>query len=802
MNNHTVCIGIPVREHPEWTTQTLAQLRACTPAINILLFADGLDARSRTAIEALGERVIGWDRVLGNAACFNRLLQDAPADLYVLLENGAQVAPRWLEHLERALAAKATHGIAGPSTNLTWNEQQAFPALQSDAASLAQAALDAEVRFGTACTPLTPLHSLGDFCYAVSHQVVQAIGAADESYADGPCWEMDYNIRAARAGFAGVWVKAAVVWRRAQTDWRRANEARRFLLNKRRYQEKFCGLHLRSQTRSYDAHCTGEACPHFAPRELVVTHQEFPGGPRVDASAAIATPRDPPPAEPRPTSEIPRVSCIMPTANRRPFVPQAIAAFLAQDYENRELIIIDDGTDSVEDLVPNDARIHYVRGVRGLSLGAKRNEACRLAQGEIIMHWDDDDWHAGWRLSYQVGALLAEQADICGLDRMWFYDAENQRAWQYVYQGRPRWLAGGSFCYRKTVWERRPFADISAGEDTRFVREAPFRKVFALARDDFYVARIHSRNTCRKQPGGSSWHSIPADKIRALIDAAVTGPAPDGVTLLHGREPPRSRAVKPLVTCIMPTRNRRAFLPIAMKYFRRQSYANRELIVIDDGQDEVRDLMPADAQVRYERVNRPISLGEKRNLACEMALGEIVVHWDDDDWYGPERLAAQVAPLLCGQADVSALSMPLALDLGDMRFWRCRAPHHARIHYRDLCPGTLAYWRRLWLGGARYAPIGCAEDVAFLKSLPSSVAVLRVPEEEHFVCVRHSSNTWPIVQDWHRSPSGWEPTPPPKFVTDEDMHAYVYLRAAFGHRQTAPQGASRPSTCDNPPAAA
>ena len=30
---------------------------------------------------------------------------------------------------------------------------------------------------------------------------VPAIGGADESYGLGPCWEMDYNIRAARAGF-------------------------------------------------------------------------------------------------------------------------------------------------------------------------------------------------------------------------------------------------------------------------------------------------------------------------------------------------------------------------------------------------------------------------------------------------------------------------------------------------------------------------------------------------------------------------------------------------------------------------
>jgi hypothetical protein len=52
---------------------------------------------------------------------------------------------------------------------------------------------------------------------------------------------------------------------------------------------------------------------------------------------------------------IPQISCLMPTADRRAFVPLAIRYFLAQDYPEKELIIVDDGADSVADLVPDDA---------------------------------------------------------------------------------------------------------------------------------------------------------------------------------------------------------------------------------------------------------------------------------------------------------------------------------------------------------------------------------------------------------------------------------------------------------------
>jgi hypothetical protein len=40
-----------------------------------------------------------------------------------------------------------------------------------------------------------------------------------------------------------------------------------------------------------------------------------------------------------PLNNHPPVSCIMPTANRRAFVPRAVVYFLRQDYPNKELVI-------------------------------------------------------------------------------------------------------------------------------------------------------------------------------------------------------------------------------------------------------------------------------------------------------------------------------------------------------------------------------------------------------------------------------------------------------------------------------
>lgn len=216
----------------------------------------------------------------------------------------------------------------------------------------------------------------------------------------------------------------------------------------------------------------------------------------------------------------PRVSCIMPTANRRRFVPRAIECFLAQDYAEKELVILDDGEESVEDLVPRHPHVRYLRGARREPVGTKRNAACQEARGEIIAHWDDDDWSAPWRLSYQVAELLRTGADVCGLDRVLFAEAKGGCAWEYVYpKGGQPWVYGATLCYRKAFWRGNPFPDISVGEDARFVWNARGARVVPLEDNGFFVGFVHETNTSPKQTRDARWQPRPPQAIEALMGA-------------------------------------------------------------------------------------------------------------------------------------------------------------------------------------------------------------------------------------------------------------------------------------------
>jgi predicted O-methyltransferase YrrM len=217
----------------------------------------------------------------------------------------------------------------------------------------------------------------------------------------------------------------------------------------------------------------------------------------------------------------PLVSCLMPTANRRVFVAQAIRYFQRQDYPNRELIILDDGSQKVADLIPSDSRIRYVEMDRRQSMGAKHNLACELARGEVIVHWDDDDWMADWRLSYQVDSLLAQPANtLCGLTRVYFYDPAGDHAWEYIYPGNDRpWVLGSTFCYRREFSQAHRFPDMNEGADTIFVWGLRDAEVLAHGRHDFYVGVVHPANTSPKRTHDPAWHPVPVQAISDLLAA-------------------------------------------------------------------------------------------------------------------------------------------------------------------------------------------------------------------------------------------------------------------------------------------
>jgi hypothetical protein len=212
----------------------------------------------------------------------------------------------------------------------------------------------------------------------------------------------------------------------------------------------------------------------------------------------------------------PVVSCIMPTADRAEFVPQAIACFLAQDFDSRELVVLDSGAQSIKHLLPDDPRIRYARIAAGPKLGELRNQACELARGTIIVHWDDDDWYPSDRISRQMARLGDGNVELCATSRIYFLDSSGARAWEYCSGGARPWLAGSSFAYRRTFWERHKFQAVRVGEDATFAGAITHNRIADLADPTLVIATVHACNTSPKRPSGSAWKVASVSQVLGI----------------------------------------------------------------------------------------------------------------------------------------------------------------------------------------------------------------------------------------------------------------------------------------------
>ena len=89
------------------------------------------------------------------------------------------------------------------------------------------------------------------------------------------------------------------------------------------------------------------------------------------------------------------VSVVMPTHNRKELLHEAVASVLSQTYTDWELIIVDDGSVPPVDVAALEIicrqNIRVARNEVAGNVCAARSQGVRAAQGELIIHLDDDD---------------------------------------------------------------------------------------------------------------------------------------------------------------------------------------------------------------------------------------------------------------------------------------------------------------------------------------------------------------------------------------------------------------------------
>ncbi|TWU18574.1 glycosyltransferase family 2 protein [Allorhodopirellula heiligendammensis] len=167
------------------------------------------------------------------------------------------------------------------------------------------------------------------------------------------------------------------------------------------------------------------------------------------------------------TGNKPVVSAIMPTFGRPELVSESVAMFLAQDYPQKELIILNDCDGQIFRFDHPQVRV-VNQSQRYATLGEKRNACIELAVGEVIAVWDDDDVYLPWRFSDAVREMLSRQAAFYRPSEFWAYWGD---ANLHDNQSTPGWVSHGFCCFTKKLWETvGGYPQQSLGEDAVFFK--------------------------------------------------------------------------------------------------------------------------------------------------------------------------------------------------------------------------------------------------------------------------------------------------------------------------------------------
>ena len=211
-----------------------------------------------------------------------------------------------------------------------------------------------------------------------------------------------------------------------------------------------------------------------------------------------------------------------------------------------------------------------------------------------------------------------------------------------------------------------------------------------------------------------------------------------------------------LVTCTMVTRDRPHLAQRAIQCFLAQSYAPRELLIVNDGEQSYCDVIPTqlpDGVTITElhiASDHAYTLGELRNVALDNAVSEFVAQWDDDEWYHPDRLAIQISAIKKSHTSACALKWTL-MHIDSEDFVR----HPFRADAGLATPGTIVHRQTK----ARYPAQRKGEDSVFMRSVrdEGGLCVLDQSYSHLFIRCFHGSNTWSFdhfLKRLRRTPRG------------------------------------------------
>ena len=194
--------------------------------------------------------------------------------------------------------------------------------------------------------------------------------------------------------------------------------------------------------------------------------------------------------------------------------------------------------------------------------------------------------------------------------------------------------------------------------------------------------------------------------------------------------------LRPFVSVICPTYNRRFFLSNLIHQFNYQTYPQEymELIILDDSPTTNIDIIIKQDNIRYIHLDEKMILGKKRNMLNSLTTGDIIICFDDDDYYSPERVAHAVHQLTVSRKQIagSTIIHLYYTKLNKILQFGPYSPNHGTN-------GTFAYTRKYLETHNYLDDKHDAEDAYFTNNF--SEQMVQLDPFKTMLCIAHSNNT-------------------------------------------------------------
>ncbi len=191
-----------------------------------------------------------------------------------------------------------------------------------------------------------------------------------------------------------------------------------------------------------------------------------------------------------------------------------------------------------------------------------------------------------------------------------------------------------------------------------------------------------------------------------------------------------------LVSCLTPTADRRSFWPQCIQCFQSQDYPELEWVIIDNGADPIKDLLPVDARIRYIRLpGARLRHGALMNMGMERSTGALACVFDDDDWYAPDRVRKLAERLYSPAVDIVGTSKLIYYVLGTQRVFR----------YVNLTAQrwmAAPAWKRTAWEHNRFDDLPHGADTNFINRIPMERRV-DLEDERMLISTIHPKNASP-----------------------------------------------------------